>query len=384
MSTITPMLDTLLPQVLGRRADMARFTGARANVPLGPVDPVASVRTDGFDRPTPGTASDGLRGRGAPTEDAAAGNAGARRAPNGPATREIAQSGRYLPAARPEPGQSSNTSGESARAQLSREGGLIASLLARRDAPVAHTTPAHAAALFGAARVPATPILASILGQQVAHSGLFYESHLSKWFEGQRPLSELLQEPHNQKQPASAASESASSSARMSGPGARQAVAAQSQANALLAPGAFERGAADARGDNGRGDVVDERLLSVVRQQLDVLSNPVFRWHGAAWPGVDMRWEIHENSDDAADGQGRKSEADDKPSFSTRLSLDLPRLGTIEVALNLAGGGIEVYAYASSEQGAAAVSPATGELKERFEQAGFTRAYVELLEAGLS
>ena len=97
-----------------------------------------------------------------------------------------------------------------------------------------------------------------------------------------------------------------------------------------------------------------------------------------------MRWEIHENGDDATDGQARKSEADDKPSFSTRLSLDLPRLGTIEVALNLAGGGIEVYAYASSEQGAAAVSPATGELKERFEQAGFTRAYVELLEAGLS
>ena len=64
------MLDTLLPQVLGRRADMARFTGARVNVPLGPVDPVASVRTDGFDRPTPGTASDGLRGRGAPADEA--------------------------------------------------------------------------------------------------------------------------------------------------------------------------------------------------------------------------------------------------------------------------------------------------------------------------
>ncbi|MBS64207.1 MAG: flagellar hook-length control protein FliK [Salinisphaera sp.] len=372
------MLDTLLPQVLGRRADMARFTGARVNVPLGPVDPVASVRTDGFDRPTPGTASDGLRGRGAPADEAAAGGPGSRPAADRPATREISQSARYLPAARPEAG--AGQTGESARAQLSREGGLIASLLARRDAPVAHTTPAHAAALFGAARVPATPILASILGQQVAHSGLFYESHLSKWFEGQRPLSELLQEPQNQKPAAgSAANESAQSSNRAPAQGMRQALA-QSSATALLAPGAFEQGA-QSRSDGGRGDVVDERLFSVVRQQLDVLSNPVFRWHGAAWPGVDMRWEIHENNEDGAAGRGKPDAADDQPSFSTRLSLDLPHLGMIEVALNLAGGGIEVYAYASSDRGAAAVSPATGELKERFEQAGFTRAYVELLEA---
>ena len=368
------MLDTLLPQVLGRRADMARFTGGRVNVPLGPVDPVASVRTDGFDRPTPGTGANNLRGRGSADGEIATGtNPASRQGPDKPAMREITHSQRYLPATRSEGGNHS----ESARAQLSREGGLIASLLARRDAPVAHTTPAHAAALFGAARVPATPILAAILGQQVAHSGLFYESHLSKWFDGQRPFAELLEEPHNQKPQTTASNE-----ARAQGqpvPATSRQTLSNSVANALLAPGTFQDTSSNARGDGARGEVVDERLLSVVRQQLDVLSNPVFRWHGAAWPGVDMHWEIHENVDEGASGDETASQ--EQASFSTRLHLDLPKLGKIEVALNLASGGIEVYAFASSARGAAAVSPATSELKERFEQAGFTRAHVELIEA---
>ncbi|MES1952358.1 hypothetical protein S4A8_15939 [Salinisphaera sp. S4-8] len=375
MSTITPMLDTLLPQVLGRRADMARFTGARVNIPLGPVDPVASVRTDGFDRPTPGTGADATRARGSGEADPSTQGGGARRTGEQPGAREIATGTRYLPAAKQPP---AGPHTESARAQFSREGGLIASLLARRPAPVAHTTPAHAAALFGAARVPATPILAAILGQQVAHSGLFYESHLSKWFDGQRPLTELLEEPHNQKtQNPASQGDARASSTHAPATNTRQSLA-NASANALLAPGAFDTAAAQGRGDGARGDVVDERLLSVVRQQLDVLSNSVFRWHGDAWPGVDMQWEIHEHGDDGTPRRGQDEQGE--ASFSTRLRLELPRLGPVEIALNLAGGAIEVYAFASSAQGAATLAPATGELKARFEQAGFDRAHVELIE----
>lgn len=366
MSTITPMLDTLLPQVLGRRAELQRFAGPRANMPLSPVAPVAPTRTDGFERPLPGT--------GAPTASAdepvtkpTQSKTAARGAP-----REAALQTRYAgPALRGDAGRH----GESARPQLSREGGLIANLLAR-EAEASQARPNSALALFGAARVPPTPILASVLGQQVAQSGLFYESHLAKWFDGKHPGEQLREEPQNARdgEPDARARALPQAPARMAAP-ARLPV--QTGATQTFAGTAGSQGQA---GNEAGDEVVDDRLLTIVRQQLDVLSSTVFRWQGEAWPGVPMQWQIHEQggNDDHKDPGEAEAQAG---RFSTRLSLDLPRLGRLEVVLDLAGDRIDVYACAASAPGTAAIAPATAALEQRFQQAGFAAAHVELIEA---
>ena len=71
------MLDTLLPQVLGRRADMERFTGMRTQLlPIGAVAPAAAPRPDVFDRPLPGGSPQGPASDDTSPSDAAPRRAG--------------------------------------------------------------------------------------------------------------------------------------------------------------------------------------------------------------------------------------------------------------------------------------------------------------------
>jgi|GEM_PF-1874776 len=361
MSTITPLLDTLLPQVLGRRAELQRFAGsARTQLPLTPIAAVAATRTDGFERALPGTASEGVRAGAFAAADDASG-AAARAQPRGAAV-----AARYAGPVRAE----LSSPAESARAQLSREGGLIASLLAR-DAPAQPRPSAAALVLFGAARVPPIPLLASVLGQQVAHSGVFYEAHLARWFHGQRTSEQLREEPHNK--PAAQAGERAVPQPPPAMPAAR--LLTHVLASTSFAAAHDSSGRNDADGDG----LIDDRLLPIVRQQLEALSSSIFRWQGQAWPDVDMQWQIHADHEDADPAQGAADAP--VPRFSTRLSLELPRLGRLEVVLDLAGERIDVYACAASERGSAALQPATAALEQRFQQAGFAAARVRLIEA---
>lgn len=362
MSTITPLLDTLLPQVLGRRADLERFAGPRNQLPLAPIAAVSAARTDGFERPTPGqTLGDARAGESAAnTEDASSSTA--RAAPR----RAAVASGYARPVrVKVEGGD------QSARPQLSREGGLIAGLLARDGATNARASGA-ALALFGAARVPPIPLLASVLGQQVAHSGVFYESHLARWFNGHYTEDQLREEPHNKRH-----AEDGNRATTPQLPRFMPAARVLARGTAFMSPGSSDDpcGGEDADSEG----LIDDRLLPVVRQQLDVLSSSIFRWQGQAWPGVDMQWQIHAVDEDT--DEARETDDTAAQRFSTRLSLDLPRLGRLEIVLELVGEHIDVYACAASERGSAALQPATAALEQRFQQAGFAAAHVRLIEA---
>lgn len=75
------------------------------------------------------------------------------------------------------------------------------SAAARAISAILGPTPGVASAVRGSAPVwslptaPAAPQLAAALARTVATSGLFYESHLSQFATGARPLAELAQEP---------------------------------------------------------------------------------------------------------------------------------------------------------------------------------------------
>jgi hypothetical protein len=110
--------------------------------------------------------------------------------------------------------------------------------------------------------------------------------------------------------------------------------------------------------------------VALVRQQLDLLAQPVFRWGGEAWPGVPMNWEIHEEQQER---EGRQTIADNEASprsWSTRLALTLPMLKDIEVRISLAGNSLQLHLAASENATRDLMGEARAELPNRLNELG--------------
>jgi len=147
-------------------------------------------------------------------------------------------------------------------------------------------------------RAPAAT--AERLAARVSGSGVFFEAHVAQWARGERTGDALQAE-------------------------------AQQLARAVLA----DPHAAEARAD----------------AQVDALYRHTIALSGPAWAGQPMRLELGRDPqiapDAAAAGQGGA-----EPVFVARLNLELPRLGSIEVRLRLAGESIAavIASQASAEE----------------------------------
>jgi flagellar hook-length control protein FliK len=115
------------------------------------------------------------------------------------------------------------------------------------------------------------------------------------------------------------------------------------------------------------GEVVHPQLVTTVHQQLDLLATAAFRWAGEAWPGVPMDWRIEEEGQrHAADEES----PDDEPRrWSTKVSLQLPHLGTVDVRLSVAGGDVRAAVVSSSERSRALLAGDGRTLAARFDAA---------------
>ena len=111
--------------------------------------------------------------------------------------------------------------------------------------------------------------------------------------------------------------------------------------------------------------------VTLVRQQLELLAVPVFRWGGEAWPGVPMNWEIHEEK--KQDQNERQAPADDEAAprtWSTRVALTLPTLKDIEVRISLVGTALQVHLAASENATRDLLGEARTELPRRLSELG--------------
>jgi hypothetical protein len=262
-----------------------------------------------------------------------------------------------------------------------------------------------AQALWPLRQPPMAPLLAATLAHTVDNSGLFYESHLQQFAEGARTLAQLLQEPQ------AGLSAVLAAGATVAAPAAVDAFAlpegmpknslentlesalqsalgntlesspAETPENAAAAPqdldgqertlktlGASTLDAARSSALVPAGVHAD--AVALVRQQLDMLAQPVFRWGGEAWPGVPMDWEIHQEADDRVASDAAAAGEAPQRSWSTRLAVRLPELKDVEVRLSLVGNTLQLQLSASEKGTVALLGNERHELPARFAALG--------------
>lgn len=193
--------------------------------------------------------------------------------------------------------------------------------------------------LASAETLAAAP-LAVALKDSLAHSGLFYESHVNEWANGTRTLAQLQAEPQMR--------------AAVSPPGAAPTLQVY-QADNLGAPVSALAINAD----------------QMIKMQLDTLEQRHVAWQGELFPGQQMAWEVREDT-----STGQLHEEGAPRSWQSVLRIELPHLGRVEATLDLREGRLQLRMRAESTETVDALTADGAGLSSALEAAGMP---VELL-----
>lgn len=213
------------------------------------------------------------------------------------------------------------------------------------------------------------------LGNALQSSGLFYESHLADLAFGKTQAQTVRQEPQAQlhlaaqarpAQPPAATdatlqNNTVTSRAEPAGGPSASSGSTQASANA---PGTGAQTAAQpgASATTLAGLHPESHLM--VRQQLEVLANQTVAWRGEAWPDAKMDWEIQRREPD------HDADPESQTHWATRLKLQLPHLGEIDVRINLVDNRVLLHAVAP--QSAQTLSEHRDMLRSSFDASGLT------------
>ena len=380
MSGITPILDTLLHQVLGRRdTPVDRPLPDQLIAPPRAGLPPQSAHSDSRLDPRPLPTARTTIGRGGKVNTE-------------PASRGAAASA-------PEQGGAVTT-------RFSTAARIIADILMRFPASPAAIR-AQVPLLTTRERIHVAQ-LAARLRDSIESSGLFYEAHLLRWRGGTFPLAQLLREPQMlwsgragtlpQAPPPPPGNAPAAAPPPSNAPAAPSthvpvASAATGSPNpaAVASPGYGADGKPMASSLAGRADApaaaaqsgalapasgaqaVHPALEGVLRHQLDVLAAPVLRWEGAPWAGAFMALTLqpppHQPERQHPDEEQRSRQDGDAP-WQTRLTLRLAQLGEVEVNLRLGAQRVALDLQAEPDA-AERMDAASNILRERLGALGF-------------
>lgn len=274
-------------------------------------------------------------------------------------------------------------------ASLSTAGKIISNVLQAAEQSSAPST------LIGKTPILPGPLpdsgkIATAMQDSVEFSGLFYESHVTQWASGERPLSDLLREPQ-MKNNAGAQATDTPSAARQSGssvsqgiilqrPGTNEAELARliedarTSADAHSAVGqAFTTLLTSAKGLPQEVDtVVKPTLLTpdnaqTIHLQLNTLEQNRYVWQGELWPGQKMEWEIEEDGSNNARGN---AEDGDQTAWHSTVRFQLPSLGKISATIQLSGGHVQVRLATDSASTASRLQARGKELADALDGAG--------------
>ncbi|WP_226663812.1 flagellar hook-length control protein FliK [Microbulbifer aggregans] len=181
--------------------------------------------------------------------------------------------------------------------------------------------------------------LASNLQRSVDYSGLFYESHLLRSYQGKWDWAKLQSEPQMNRQ-------------------------------AETSPGLADL-------------YKDEPMRGLIRQQLELLSVPQLRWEGEAWSGLhlEISLQYHQFAEDVFNERSDDERADDAnrediEAWQADLTFALPQLGNLGVHLVLQGDKVKVIATPASEQAEDMLFSGLARLRGQIEALGFREVQV--------
>ncbi len=255
--------------------------------------------------------------------------------------------------------------------------------------------------------------LAMALWQSIKTSGLFYESHLAAWAQGQFPLPELLSEPQGQFSPildGLAHNPLGLNSQSLTIPGAAPTVAAEAVQLPFgqvesFAPPLTQSGqnvklgltqatsaqpqAAVSTSDGGSPLPVQQamdayarmqaqpllmqtasadlpiQLQGMVQQQLATLMHGSVMWAGSIWPGQHLHWTIEPDG-----AQPQAMPETEQSGWTSVLNLDLPSLGSLRATLHI---GADLHLSVSvehAEQAASLLAPQLDAFRQALRDAG--------------
>ena len=161
---------------------------------------------------------------------------------------------------------------------------------------------------------PKSPeIVAQQLKAAISNSGLFYESHLKAFVEGRRGLSTIQQAPQNQ---------------------------------------------------------LAHHAQTLLPQQLHLLDQQRFSWHGEVWPNQKMDWDVYLNNNQEHQEQYSQQTSELETDIASDLTLHLPNLGKVTAKISINNGHMQIGFVAAQKETVALLSENRANLAAAIEQHG--------------
>lgn len=199
-------------------------------------------------------------------------------------------------------------------------------------------------------------LVGTTLREGVRGSGLFYESHLARWFGGEYSLEKLLREPQGRL-----------SRLMQGGEGTLPVEPEQGEqpggpkhATLEAMEAAFRKAASITEQDAG----IDRRALPLVREQLQALQAGQLMFRGELFAGQPFDWTVNER------GARRNDSGEQERSWDTVLRLELPHLGGVTARLCLDGRKVAIELFAGRPDSVGLLEGGRHGLVEQLQAAG--------------
>lgn len=209
-------------------------------------------------------------------------------------------------------------------------------------------------------------LLGRVLQQGLRDSGLFYESHLARWFGGGYSLEELLKEPQGQLSPRLLTTEK------------HGMVSTEALARASVRTGSTEIMEAvfqKAGSSMAHEGIADQRTLTIISEQLTALQNSRLLFSGDLFPGQQLQWSVAERE------AGRSPSGKRERSWETSVTVSLPNLGGVTARLSLDGNHVAIRISATDDQSVLILEKGKLQLTEQLEGAGLTPSELSISHA---
>ena len=207
-------------------------------------------------------------------------------------------------------------------------------------------------------------LLGRALQQALRESGLFYESHLARWFGGDYPLEEMLKEPQGRLSP-----RLARLGEPIVGAPAEELVRGGGLTGSTeVMEALFKKGGANMAHEG----IADQRTLQIVNEQLSTLQSGQMSVRGDLFPGQRLEWTVDERD------AGRNRSGGRERNWETSVTISLPHLGAVTTLLALDGTRVAIKVRAENSEAVPVLEAGRMRLAEQLEGAGLTPAEMSI------